>query len=51
MLELAKASGRLPLRFRGFVQLGDARQVSGAWTRCWSCRSGAAESPRTTCYT
>lgn len=29
---LGKATRRLPLRFRGFVQLGDGRQVSGAWT-------------------
>ena len=32
MLELAKITQRLPLRFRGFVQLGDGQQVSGAWT-------------------
>ena len=32
MLELGKATGRLPARFRGFVQLDDGRQVSGAWT-------------------
>lgn len=31
MLELAKITHRLPLRFRGFVQLGDGRQVSGTW--------------------
>jgi hypothetical protein len=32
MLELGKVTGRLPLQFRGFVQLGDGRQASGAWT-------------------
>ena len=32
MLELAKITLRLPLRFRAFVQLGDWRQVSGVWT-------------------
>jgi hypothetical protein len=32
MVELAKITHRLPLRFRGFVQLGDGQQVSGAWT-------------------
>jgi hypothetical protein len=31
MVELGKAIHRLPLRFRGFVQLSDGRQVSSAW--------------------
>jgi hypothetical protein len=33
MLELGQVTGRLPLQFRGFVQLGDGRQVSGGWTQ------------------
>ncbi|MFI5591103.1 hypothetical protein ACIA5G_39050 [Amycolatopsis sp. NPDC051758] len=32
MLKLGQATARLPLRFRGFVQLDDGRQVSGPWT-------------------
>ncbi|GAB3161953.1 hypothetical protein GCM10027258_79990 [Amycolatopsis stemonae] len=32
MLKLGRATKRLPLRFRGFVQLDDGRQVSGVWT-------------------
>jgi len=32
MIQLAKATRRLPLRFRGFVRLDDGQQVSSAWT-------------------
>lgn len=32
MVELGKATHRLPLRFRGFVQLSDGSQVSSGWT-------------------
>lgn len=32
MIELGRATHRLPLRFRGFVQLDDGHQVSSPWT-------------------